>query len=230
MTRKSTKALQIVEQTFQIHDQIYTREIQIKWEREGTRPGKFLIEGAQFEFGGVEVKVAACRHNDIVKLLELYKKSVEGKVSWEELDFKIYFPKKYLNVLNEVTPCLEYIARGWTGCLQLEPHLIYLARNSRGTYYKASDLSGTNPKVVTAERAEMILREHYLISLEQLDELKEASKKMVKDLANSFKTSYTTFRQEHDALVENFLRQLAIADVVEEEHITIDTIFAKYIK
>ena len=87
MARKSAKFLQEIEIVFETDGQAIRKAFTVKWERCGTEPGKFLVEGNIYEFNGQEISLPSVRSADINNLVELISGSIHGKLKREKLQY-----------------------------------------------------------------------------------------------------------------------------------------------
>jgi len=235
MARKSAKFLQEIEIVFETDDQVFRKEFTVKWERTGTEPGKFLVEGNIYEFNGQEISLPAVRSADINKLVELISGSIHGKLKREKLHYNPMIERNILSQenLKRVIPDMDDCARGWNKELSLNKHIIWVAVNKFGRTYRADDAHGSRARLVTEATAESIKLNYCPITLEELQEIKDQAMAIRSLLDQQMKACYSTFRSSIEELLLAEMHKISEKHqpvVSDPDNITFSSVIERHIK
>ena len=235
MARRSAKFLQEIEIVFETDDQVFREEFTVKWERTGTEPGKFLVEGNTYVFNGQEITLGSLRSPDINNLVELISGAIHGKLKREKLSFMPMIQRAILTPhnLDRVIPDLDDCARGWNRELSLNQHIIWVATNKSGRTYKADDAHGTRARLITEAAAEAMRSEYYPITSEELQEIKDQAMAIRSLLDQQMKACYSTFRSSIEELLFAEMHKLSEKHqpvVSDPDNITFSSVIERHIK
>ena len=232
MARKSAKFLQEVQLDFETGDEQVTKTFTIKWEKTGVEPGQFLIEGESVEINGQAIAMSACRSKDITKLIELWQNSLQNKIKREPLVYTPYLDRKCVSEVHRMFPDADDIIRGYSVDFAWRDCIKFMATNSRGNTYTAADEHGYNARLITGEGAEEMKTKYLPLTMEELGDLKEKIRNLVKDVDQQLKSCYATFVGESKELLSNTVTTLTERAQANEpsDHIDFTSVITRYIK
>ena len=231
MARKSAKFLQEIQLKFETGDEEILKTFTVKWEKTGVEPGKFLIEGESVEINGQEIAMSACRSTDITKLCELWQNSLQNKIKREALKYTPYLYVRCIDKIRKMFPDADDIMRGYSTEFAWRDCVTFLATNSRGSTYYAADEHGYNARLLTAEGAAEMKAKLVPMTMEELGELQEKIRNLIKDVDQQLKSCYATVVDESKELLSNTVTTLTERAKANDssDHIDFTSVISRYI-
>lgn len=231
MARKSAKFLQEIQLQFETGDEEILKTFTVKWEKTGVEPGKFLIEGESVEINGQVIAMSACRSTDITKLVELWQNSLQNKIKKEPLNYTPYLYVRCTERIKNMFPDPYDIMRGYQTDISWRDCITFIATNTRGSTYYASNEHGENARLLTTEGAAEMKAKLVPITMEELGELQDKIRNLIKDVDLQLKSCYATVVDESKELLSNTVTTLTERAKANEpsDHIDFTSVISRYI-